>query len=353
MSLLTANRTEDDPRWAQVVSRDAAADGRFYYCVTTTGVYCRPSCRSRAANPKNVRFHATAQACEAAGFRPCKRCRPNTAGPAQEAADKVVRACRSIAAAETPPSLSELAAEAGLSPHHFHRLFKSVTGLTPGVYAKQTRAARARDALAQAPSVTRALYDAGFNSSGRFYAASDAMLGMAPSSYRAGGRGAQIRFAVGECSLGSILVARSDKGICAILMGDDPEALVRDLQDRFAAAQLIGGDDAFEATVAAVVGFVEAPGRGLDLPLDLRGTAFQQRVWEALRGVPAGETISYTQLAGQIGAPKAVRAVAGACAANPVAVAIPCHRVVRSDGALSGYRWGIERKRALLDRESA
>jgi AraC family transcriptional regulator of adaptative response/methylated-DNA-[protein]-cysteine methyltransferase len=199
--------------------------------------------------------------------------------------------------------------------------------------------------------VTEAIYDSGFNSGGRFYEQADQMLGMTPSRYKAGGARTEIRFAVGECSLGSILVARSDKGVCAILLGDDPEALVRELQDRFPSATLVGGDKRFEQLVAKVVGFVEAPGLGLDLPLDVRGTAFQQRVWQALRKIPAGLTATYAEIAARIGAPGSARAVAQACAANPLAVAIPCHRVIRNDGALSGYRWGVERKRALLSRE--
>jgi AraC family transcriptional regulator, regulatory protein of adaptative response / methylated-DNA-[protein]-cysteine methyltransferase len=210
-----------------------------------------------------------------------------------------------------------------------------------------------RELVRPGSSVTAAIYDAGFNSSGRFYAASDQTLGMKPSDYRAGGANASIRFAIGECSLGSILVAQSERGVCAILLGDDPEALVRDLQDRFPQAQLSGGDADFEALVARVVGLIERPSLGFELPLDVRGTAFQQRVWQALRQVPAGKTASYSDIARQIGAPKAVRAVAQACAANEIAVAIPCHRIVRTDGALSGYRWGVERKRALLLKESA
>jgi AraC family transcriptional regulator, regulatory protein of adaptative response / methylated-DNA-[protein]-cysteine methyltransferase len=242
-------------------------------------------------------------------------------------------------------------ASAGLSPYHFHRLFKATTGVTPREYAAGQRAKRVRERLTQSKSVTEAIYDAGFNSSGRFYESSTRTLGMTPSRFRAGGPGAEIRFAVGECSLGSILVARSPKGVCAILLGDDPDALVRGLQDRFPQATLIGADGSFEQTVAAVIGFVEQPALGLDLPLDVRGTAFQQRVWRALRTIPVGRTISYAEVARRIGAPTSVRAVAQACSANPIAVAIPCHRVVRTDGSLSGYRWGVDRKRSLLDRE--
>ena len=343
--------TERDPRWAALVARDKSADGQFYYSVESTGIYCRPSCPSRLANPKNVRFHATAAEAEAAGFRPCRRCEPNGASIAERQADKVAAACRLIEEAEEMPSLTRLAEEAGLSAFHFHRVFKAVTGLTPKDYATAHRTRRVQDELTRSRTVTQAIYDAGFNSDSRFYEKSDQMLGMTPSRYRAGGVGARIRFALGECSLGSILVASSDKGICAILLGEDPDMLLRDLQDRFPRAKLIGGDAGFEELIAKVVGFVEAPALGLDLPLDMRGTAFQQRVWQALREIPVGSTASYLDIARRIGAPKSVRAVARACGANALAVAIPCHRVVRSDGGLSGYRWGVERKRALLTRE--
>ncbi|WOJ91358.1 bifunctional DNA-binding transcriptional regulator/O6-methylguanine-DNA methyltransferase Ada [Methylocapsa polymorpha] len=342
-----------DPRWPRLVARDRASDGKFFYSVKTTGVYCRPSCAARLARPENVRFHPTCEDAEQAGFRPCKRCKPNEPALLQQRAAKVADICRTIAAAEEIPSLDALARAAGLSAYHFHRVFKAATGVTPKAYAIAERARRVRDGLAKPDAtVTAAIYEAGFNSNGRFYETSDQMLGMTPSQYRAGGANAEICFAIGECSLGSILVARSERGVCSILMGDDPDALARDLQDRFPHARLIGGDAAFEDMVAKVVGFVEAPALGLDLPLDLRGTAFQQRVWRALQEIPAGSTASYAEIAKRIGSPKSARAVAQACAANALAVAIPCHRVVRTDGALSGYRWGVERKRALLEREA-
>ena len=344
--------TLTDPRWVAVVARDPKADGQFFYSVKTTGVYCRPSCASRLARPENVAFHATSGAAERAGFRPCKRCKPNQAPLAAQQAATVARVCRRIESATTLPNLASLAREAHMSPYHFHRVFKAVTGLTPRAYAAAHRTARVQRELARSATVTEAIFDAGFNSGGRFYATSNEVLGMTPTDYRAGGARNEIRFAIGECSLGSILVAKSTKGVCAILLGDDPEALARDLQDRFAHATLIGGDAKFEALVAKVVGFVEAPAIGLVLPLDVRGTAFQQRVWQALRKIPAGATASYREIAARIGAPKAVRAVAQACASNPIAIAIPCHRVVRHDGGLSGYRWGVERKRALLEREA-
>lgn len=342
-----------DPRWARIVARDKTADGEFWYTVNTTGIYCRPSCPSRGCNPRNVTIHDTLESARQTGFRACKRCKPD--GPAAEVviAEIVTRACRMIEASETAPSLKDLAEALALSPGYFHRIFKLQTGLTPRGYVVAHRAKRVREALIGDNSVTEAIYDAGFNSSGRFYEASNAMLGMTPSSFRKGGAKEDIYFAIGETTLGSVLVASSAKGVAAILIGDDPDALARDLQDRFPKATLIGADAAYEAIVAKVVGFVEAPQVGLDLPLDVRGTAFQQRVWQALRGIPAGMTLSYSEVAERIGAPSATRAVAGACAANKLAIAIPCHRVVRNDGSLSGYAWGVERKRKLLDMETA
>lgn len=351
MNMTIRTPTERDPRWQDVVARNRKADGGFVYSVKTTGVYCRPSCAARLAKPENVRFHATPADAERAGFRACKRCKPDAASLAETQRALVTEACRRIEAAEEMPRLADLAKAARLSPSHFHRLFKAETGVTPKDYAAARRAMRVRDELNAGGSVTQAIYGAGFNSNGRFYEASNAMLGMTPSAFRDGGADARIRFAVGDCSLGTILVAQSGKGVCAILFGDSPEALVRELQDRFPKAELIGGDRAFEKVVAKVVGFVEAPAKGLDLPLDIRGTAFQQRVWKALRSIPVGKTVTYADIAKKIGAPKAVRAVGAACGANAIGVAIPCHRVVRSDGNLAGYYWGIERKKALIERE--
>lgn len=339
-------------RWEAVLRHDRAADGHFFYAVLTTGVYCRPSCASRRPRRENIRFYNTQAEAQRAGYRPCKRCRPDAQGPAEHQAEAVAKACRLIETAETMPSLDELAAAAGMSRFHFHRIFKEATGVTPKAYAAAHRVNRLREELPRSNTVTEAIYGAGYNSSGRFYAGSAEVLGMTPKNFRTGGDGAEIRFALGQCSLGAILVAATDKGICAIALGDDPDALLRDLQDRFPKAKLIGGDEDFEKLVATVVGFVETPSQGLDLPLDIRGTAFQQRVWEALRTIPAGTTASYAEIAKRIGRPRAVRAVAQACANNVIAVAIPCHRVVRNDGALSGYRWGVARKRALLDREA-
>lgn len=347
----TADR-RDAERWAALRARDAAADGTFVYSVKTTGVYCRPSCASRAARPENVAFHDSPAAAERAGFRACKRCKPKQAPLAERQARAVAELCRLIERSEKVPTLDELAEHAGLSNFHTHRLFKAVTGVTPRAYAAAHRARRVRGELAQRRTVTEAIYGAGYNSSARFYEQSNAMLGMTPSSYRAGGSEAEIRFAIGACTLGAILVAATARGVCAILLGDDPEALAHDLERRFPRAQLIGADPAFERLVAQVVGLVEQPRLGTKLPLDIRGTAFQQRVWKALSRIPAGKTASYSEIASRIGAPRAVRAVAQACAANALAVAIPCHRVVRTDGDLSGYRWGVERKRTLLDREA-
>lgn len=347
-----AAATENDARWAAVVARDPQADGQFYYSVKTTGVYCRPSCAARLPRPENVRLHVTREEAETAGFRPCKRCRPDQTSPAEQHAANIAAACRLIEESEEAPHLAQLARHAGLSTSHFHRVFKTVVGLTPKEYAAASRAERVRSTLDRGGTVTEAIYDAGYSSSGRFYEKSNEVLGMTPSNYRAGGASTEIRFAVGECSLGSILVAESGRGVCAILLGDDPDQLTRDLQHRFPRASLIGGDAEFEQLVLQVVGFVEAPALGLDLPLDVRGTAFQRRVWQALQKIPAGSTASYADIANQIGSPTSVRAVAQACGANALAVAIPCHRVVRNDGTLSGYRWGVERKRALIEREA-
>ena len=343
---------EQDPRWAAVVARDHTADGRFYYAVKTTGVYCRPSCPSKRAAPRNVSFHATPRAAEAAGFRPCLRCKPAGPGLKAEHAATIAWACRVIEGAEEPPATAALAKIVGLSAFHFHRTFKTVTGLTPKAYAEATRAQKIRAHLPSSRSVTAAAFDAGFNATSRFYEKSTQILGMAPSDYRRGGAGAEIRFAVGQCSLGAIIVAATQKGICAIALGDDPDQLVRGLEQQFPNARLIGGDKPFEKTVAQVIAFVEKPSLGLDLPLDVRGTAFQERVWRALRKIPAGRSVTYSELARKLGQPDAVRAVASACAANTIAVAIPCHRVVRKGGALAGYRWGVTRKRALLAREA-
>ncbi|QHG67064.1 bifunctional DNA-binding transcriptional regulator/O6-methylguanine-DNA methyltransferase Ada [Pseudomonas putida] len=344
--------TTDTQRWQAVESRDTSAAGHFVYAVRTTGVYCHPGCKSRMAKRANVEFFNDATSAEAAGYRACRRCMAKA--DANRRSDLVARACRLLESSDTPPSLDQLGAQLAVSPFHLHRLFKAEIGLTPKAYASAFRARRLRERLGDGhSSVTDAIYDAGYNSNSRFYESADQRLGMRPREFRSGGAGASIHFAIGQCFLGAILVAQSDKGICAILLGDDPEVLLEQLQDQFPKAHLIGGDAAYERLVAEVVGFIEAPALGLDLPLDVQGTAFQERVWQALREVPVGSRVSYTDIAERIGAPKAVRAVAMACAANHIAVAIPCHRVVRRDGDISGYRWGVERKRQLLARETA
>ena len=350
--MLAAAATLNDPRWTAVVERNPNADGQFVYSVRTTGVYCRPRCPARTARPENVAFHANPADAQRAGFRACLRCKPDEPPLAAQHAALVANLCHIIETAEQAPSLMELAGHAQLSAHHLHRVFKAITGLTPKAYADAHRARRLRANLAQEGTVTAALYGAGYNSGGHFYADAPKVLGMTPTRFRSGGADTAIRFAIGQCSLGAILVACSELGVCAISIGDDPDTLARELQDRFPKASLIGGDAEFEQLVATVVGFIESPRLGLDLPLDVRGTAFQQRVWLALSEIPPGQTASYADIAERIGAPNSFRAVAQACGANALAVAIPCHRVVRSDGALSGYRWGVERKRVLLDREA-
>lgn len=341
----------DDARWQAVVARDKAFDGAFVYAVATTGVYCRPGCPSRRADRRNVSFYDSAAAAQEAGFRPCKRCKPNAAGHTTEIAQKIERVCRLIETSERVPPLDTLAKSVGLSRFHFHRVFKDVTGVTPKAYAMAHRAAQLKHRLNGTGSITDAIYDAGYASSGRFYTDSTARLGMTPKSYQAGGSGAALNVAVAQCSLGAVLVAASDKGVAAILLGDDPEALLRDVQDCFPNATMTGGNAAFDKLVQRVIGVIERPGAAHELPLDIRGTAFQQQVWAALMAIKPGTTASYSDIARAIGKPSAVRAVAGACAANAIAVAIPCHRVVRTDGNLSGYRWGIARKRTLLAKE--
>ncbi|ANJ68364.1 6-O-methylguanine DNA methyltransferase [Halothiobacillus diazotrophicus] len=348
----TSSSGIDDPRWLAVRARDPAAEGQFFYAVRTTGVYCRPTCGARTPRPENVTFYPTPQAAEQAGFRPCKRCKPDQPPRAQREAARVAELCRFIEQSADLPNLDQLARHADMSPHHLHRMFKAVTGVTPKAYATAIRARRVRGALTGDSSITEAIFEAGYQANSRFYAESDRRLGMTPKHFRKGGAQTTLRFAVGDCALGCVLVAASTRGICTIALGDDPDALVRELQDRFPLAALIGGDAEFEHWIAQVIGFIEMPQRGLDLPLDIQGTAFQQRVWRALQDIPVGSTASYTEIAERIGAPRSVRAVAGACAANALALAIPCHRVVRNDGTLSGYRWGVERKRALLEREA-
>lgn len=342
-----------DPRWERLRNRDSSEEGAFVYGVATTGVYCRPGCASRLPRKENIRFFASGEEAERAGFRPCKRCQPDRAPLAERQAEAISKACALIEAAEEKPDFDALAKAVGMSRHHFHRIFKQTTGVTPGVYLNARRRVRALDELSRARTVTDAIYGAGYSSSSRFYESCAPELGLKPSVFAKGGAGEVIRYAIGECSLGSILVAATAQGICAIQFGDAPEPLIEALRGRFPKAELKGGDADFEHVVAHVIGLVEEPKRAFDLPLHVRGTAFQQRVWEVLRSIPPGETMTYAEVAAKAGCPSAVRAVASACAANKIAVAIPCHRVVRTGGALSGYRWGVERKAALLKREGA
>ena len=355
-ALTTAPTTAltDDQRYQAFVARDRSHRDAFVIGVLTTGVYCRAGCPARAPRRENVRFFETADAARAAGLRACKRCRPDE--PAPRCAVIAAQACRTIEQAETAPTLDELARQAGLSPFHFHRLFKAETGITPSAYAAQVKDRRAKAALNEGASVTAAVYDAGYGSSSRFYEAAGARFGMAPKAWRDRGRGEAIRVATAPCSLGFVLVGATGRGVCAVELGDDPGRLEADFARRFSGAKSVEADAELAALVETVVGLIEAPkrpenGSANGLPLDVRGTAFQERVWRALRDIPAGETRTYAQLAAAIGAPKAVRAVGAACGANPVAVVTPCHRVVGSDGKLTGYRWGVERKKALLDRE--
>lgn len=357
---LTKHRKQEQPtwksdsqRWEAVLRRDFKAEGAFFYGVKSTGIYCRPSCSARRALRKNVVFFDSAEQAAKAGFRPCLRCHPEGTHGKDPREAAIERACKALADPEASPSFATLAKDAGMSPYHFHRLFKRLVGLTPKRYANAHRARRLRTELARTTTVTEAFYRAGYNASSRFYASARQALGMLPSRFRSGAPGETIRFAVGQCSLGAVLVAATGKGICAIELGDDPDALARAFQDRFSKAHLLGDDPQFEQLVARVVGWIDVPEKNWDLPLDVRGTAFQQKVWEALRRIPAGTTASYSEIASKIGLPNAVRAVGRACGANPLAVVIPCHRVRRVDGNLSGYRWGVERKRTLLQRESA
>jgi AraC family transcriptional regulator of adaptative response/methylated-DNA-[protein]-cysteine methyltransferase len=328
------------------------AGNDFVYAVRTTGIYCRCSCAAKTPRRENVVFFDDASGAKAAGYRACKRCHPDDAAPSVRASALVAQACRQIEACEGVPALDQLARHAGLSPHHFHRLFKAATGVTPRSYWIAHRARRLRDGLAHAESVTAAIHDAGFTSARQFYDISNEVLGMTPSRFKAGAEAIEIAFVTGRCSLGHVLAAGTHKGLCAVLLGDDPAALLADLHSRFPKANVRPADKSAAKMLAHVIAQIDQTPSAADLPLDIQGTAFQRRVWEALRAIPPGATRSYTQIAAAIGAPGSVRAVAGACAANPIAVLVPCHRVVRSDGALSGYRWGIERKRALLERES-
>lgn len=339
----------DEDRYAAFARRDASLRGAFVMGVKTTGIYCRAGCPARTPKRENVRFFAEASEARAAGFRPCLRCRPD--GAVSDRSALVADACRYIEAQETAPTLEQVAAWAGVSPYHFHRQFKAETGVTPKAYAAAVLDRRARDALAAGAGVVEAALDAGYGSVGRFHEAARKRMGMTPAAFRSRGAGAALRVSVAPCSLGWVLVAATQTGLAAVELGDDPQAMTADFRTRFSAATAVEDDAALTRLVEQVVGLIDGETTGADLPLDVRGTAFQQRVWEALRRIPAGEVRTYAAIAAEIGAPKAVRAVGAACGANPVAVVTPCHRVVGSSGKLTGYRWGVERKRALLDRE--
>ncbi len=342
----------DQERWVAIQNRSRSANGKFVYAVKTTGVYCRPTCSSRVPLRKNVRFFATGDEAERAGFRACKRCLPSETNSEVDSRKLIVQACKEIERLKGSPDLTALAAKLKIAPTRLQRLFRKQTGLSIKAYADALRGKRVSGLLRKGANIAQTIVDSDYNSAGRFYADSKRILGMSPTRYQAGGDGETIRFGIGESSLGAMLVAMTDKGICSILLGDDPGGLLEDLQDRFPKASFVGGDAEFEQYLATVIGFVEDPHLGWDLPLDIRGTAFQQRVWKALCKIPPGRTATYTEIARRIKSPQSVRAVATACAANPIAVAIPCHRVVRLDGSLSGYRWGVERKAELLQRES-
>lgn len=339
--------------WRAVETRDRAYDGRFVFAVETTGVFCRPSCGARRPLRANVTFHATPAAAERAGFRACRRCKPGEAQGGDGIDLRIVACCRMIESGEPAPPLADLAAAAGLSPSHFQRAFKARLGVSPKDYAVAVRNERVRARLVESRTVTAAIHDAGFNAAARFYAEARAILGMSTSAYRAGGRGEIIRYALAPSSLGGVLVAATGTGVCALLLGDDPAALIADLERRFRHADIRAADDDLGGLLGAAIAVVDGRAAPATLPLDIRGTAFQHRVWQALREVPAGRTVGYAELARGIGEPAATRAVAQACGANPVAVAVPCHRALSSDGGLAGYRWGTERKRTLLAREAA
>lgn len=342
----------NDQRWEALLRRNPQADGSFFYAVKTTGVYCRPTCSARRPNRQHVEFFLTCADAEHAGYRACQRCHPHHASHPSPIPAAITCACRIIEQSESPPALKELAATVGLSPSHFHRLFKGSLGLTPKAYAAACRTRRFQGELSKTRTVTEALYSAGYGSSSRCYENAVDHLGMTPAEYQKGGVGQHIRHALVECTLGWLLVAATERGICAVEFGDQPGHLEDRLRLRFPAAEIHGTDPELSVWVKRILEYLEEPSCGLDLPLDIRGTAFQRRVWQALQMIPPGSTHTYTEIAYLLGQPKAARAVARACAANALAVLIPCHRVVRGDGGLGGYRWNLQRKRVLLEREA-
>jgi AraC family transcriptional regulator, regulatory protein of adaptative response / methylated-DNA-[protein]-cysteine methyltransferase len=350
--LSSPSSAQDDVRWAGVLRKDASLDGQYLFAVKTTGIYCRPSCPSRTPHRRNVAFYDDAQSAQEAGFRACLRCAPDGLSKQEEQTQAVLQACRIIEASQERIGLDDLARSVNLSPHHFHRVFKQITGVTPLDYFKARQISKIGESIKTNTTVTEAIYDAGFSSSGRFYENTNAMLGMTPKAYKAGGAGEVIRCAVRTCALGLVLVAATKRGICTIEFGDDAKELAERLRIRFPKSTVVPEDPEFAQWLAKLLAHIQYPKHALNLPLDVRGTVFQQQVWKALQDIPAGQTLSYSEVAERIGKPKAVRAVATACASNVLALAIPCHRVVRSNGDLSGYRWGVDRKRNLLDSEA-
>ena len=341
----------DNARWKAVVDNNSNADGTFYYAVITTGVYCRPSCTSRLPNRANVEYFTTYNDAEKAGYRACKRCNPTSDSKVLEIEKKIIHACRIIEESETHLKLDELAARVKLSPYHFHRVFKKIVGVTPKQYASRNQSQRFQKSLKTSPSITDAIYSAGFGSSGSAYDKTHDQIAMRPKDYRKGGIGITITYGLAHCFLGWVIVAATDRGICAIEFGDDPDTLPDQVQTRFPNARLKKADVGFASLIKEVVDFIKAPEEQFQLPLDIQGTAFQQRVWNVLRQIKPGKTLSYSDVANRIGNPNAVRAVASACASNKLAVVIPCHRVISKDGKVSGYRWGTERKKMLLESE--
>ena len=333
-----------DIAWAAFEARDRSFDGRFIVGVRTTGIYCKPSCPARHPKRENVSFHADPTAARAAGFRACLRCKPDEVGRDRAA---VARAVEMLEAAEDVIGLNALAAAVGYAPHHFHRLFKRATGVTPAEYARGLKAERAAVALDAEGSVTAAIYEAGYSAPSRFYEDGVRRLGMTPGVWRNGGAGVTIRWTIATTSLGLMLIAATDKGLCRVSFDEDDTAL----RSRFPKADIVPGGEALADLAGRVVASVESPSRDRDLPIDVQGTAFQEAIWQALRRIPSGETRSYAELAAAIGKPGAVRAAGSACGANPVAVAVPCHRVLRGDGSAGGYAYGTDRKSALLLRE--
>lgn len=349
------DNTQDEARWEAVQSRDCAADGLFFYGVVSTGVYCHPSCPSRAARRDNLRFFTTAAEAVADGYRACQRCRPDQSTPAEQSARLVEAACRSLGAPE-PASVAKVAAELGVGRERLVRLFREITGLTPKQWQLARRRSRVTECTLDAKSIGDAMFDAGYGSATRFYTDAQSVLAMTPTAIRGGASGELLRYALADCELGRLLVAWSDNGVCAIEFapdgpGSEDERLQAQLHKRYSLAKLVRDEGAGVDLVQSVVACVEEPRAAAYLPLDLRGTAFQQRVWTALLEIPVGETRSYSELAQHMGIPRSSRAVATACASNTLAIVVPCHRVVRADGSLSGYRWGVERKALILARE--